>query len=98
MRIAPLADVKSRLSAYLETSRTEGPLVITKNGRPVGVLIVPEDDGDLERIVLARSPKFQAILARSRKSIEEEGALSEDEFWARVSRDTKKRARTRKTK
>ena len=96
MRIAPLADVKARLSAYLEESRTKGPLVITKNGRPVGVLIAPEDEGDLERIVLARSPRFQALLARSRRSIAEGKGLSEQEFWSQVEKRPTKPRRSRR--
>ncbi len=97
MRIAPLADVKARLSAYIEDSRTKGPLIITKNGRPVGVLIAPEDEGDLERLVLARSPQFQALLAKSRRSIAEGRGLTEKELWAQVSKDKAKRpARRRK--
>jgi len=41
MRIAPLADVKARLSAYLEECATEGPVIITRNGRAVAVLLAP---------------------------------------------------------
>ena len=33
MRIAPLADVKARLSAYLDECGIEGPVVITRNGK-----------------------------------------------------------------
>ena len=60
MRIAPLADVKARLSAYLDECGAEGPLVITRNGKAVAVLLVPFDDDDLERLMLGRSPRFQA--------------------------------------
>ncbi len=38
MRIAPIADVKARLSAYLHECGTEGPIVITRNGKAVAVL------------------------------------------------------------
>ena len=68
MRIAPLADVKARLSAYLDECGTEGPVVITRNGKPAAVLLVPYDDDDLERLMLARSPRFQALLNRSGKA------------------------------
>jgi hypothetical protein len=34
-------------------------------------LLVPFDDDDLERLMLGRSPRFQALLDRSRKSIKE---------------------------
>ena len=61
MRIAPLADVKARLSAYLDECGTQGPLVITRNGKAVAVLLVPNDDDDLERLILGRSPRFQGI-------------------------------------
>src|SRR5260370_42115619 len=92
MRIAPLADVKARLSAYLDECGDEGPLVITRNGKAVAVLLVPYDDDDLERLLLGRSPRFQALLNRSRQSIEEGKGLSEEEFWEVV----RKRARERK--
>jgi prevent-host-death family protein len=92
MRIAPLADVKARLSAYLDELGAEGPLVITRNGKPAAVLLVPYDEDDLERILLGRSPRFQALLDRSRKSIEEGKGLSEESFWEAV----RKRARERK--
>jgi prevent-host-death family protein len=96
MRIAPLADVKARLSAYLDECNASGPLVITRNGKAVAVLLVPVDDDDLERLVLARSPRFQAMLDRSRKSIKQGRALSEKEFWATVrnrARESKPAAR-----
>lgn len=81
MKIAPLADVKARLSAYLEQAETEGPVIITRNGKPVAVLIAPEDDDDLERLVLARSPRFLALLDKSRQSIQAGKGLAQAEFW-----------------
>jgi len=84
MRIAPLADVKARLSAYLERCEAEGPIVITRNGKAVALLLAPYDDDDLERLMLARSRRFQALLKRSRKSIKEGRGLSEREFWKAV--------------
>jgi prevent-host-death family protein len=92
MRIAPLADVKARLSAYVDECGADGPIVITRNGRAVAVLLVPNDDDDLERLLLERSPRFQAMLDRSRRSIEEGDGLSEEDFWKAV----RKRAQERK--
>ncbi len=91
MRIAPLADVKARLSAYVDECGTEGPIVITRNGKAVAVLLVPNDDDDLERILLGRSPRFQALLNRSRQSIEEGKGLSEKDFWRAVRKRAKER-------
>lgn len=84
MRIAPLADVKARLSAYLDECGAEGPVVITRNGKAAAVLLVPFDDDDLERLLLGRSPRFRAMLDRSRQSIKEGKGLSEKAFWEAV--------------
>ena len=92
MRIAPLADVKARLSAYVDECGAEGPVVITRNGKAAAVLLVPHDDDDLERLMLGRSPRFHALLDRSRSSIKEGKGLSEKVFWDAV----RKRAQERK--
>jgi len=86
MKIAPLADVKARLSAYLEQCEREGPIVITRNGKPVAVLLAPLNDDDLESLLLGRSPRFQALLKRSRQSIKTGKGLSSSDFWKVVSR------------
>lgn len=65
MRIAPVVEVKAKFSAYLETSK-EGPVVVTKNGKPVAVLLSVVDNDELERLLLVHSPKLQAILRKGR--------------------------------
>jgi len=96
MRIAPLADVKARLSAYLEECETEGPVIITRNGRAVAVLLTPVDDNDLENLILSRSPRFQAILDRSRQSLKAGKGLSRQEFWRAVAERGKKDRKARR--
>ena|SRR2546422_3810082 len=91
MKIAPLADVKARLSAYIEQSQREGPVVITRNGKAVAVLIAPVDDDDVENLVVARSPRLQKLLHKSRASIKAGRGLSSKEFSAALS---KRRGRT----
>ena len=102
MRIVPLADVKARLSAYLDECGAEGPVVITRNGKAAAVLLVPYDDDDLERLMLGRSPRFQALLDRSRQSIKEGKGLSEKAFWEAVRKRAQERkaaaAKARRTK
>jgi prevent-host-death family protein len=85
MIIAPLADVKARLSAYLDECSTRGPVIITRNGKAVAVLLAPADEEDLENLILSRSPRFQAILSKSRRSIEAGKGLTPNEFWEAVA-------------
>ena len=90
MKIVPLADAKARLSAYVDECMAEGPVIITRNGKPVAVLLAPTDEDDLDRLMLARSPKFQALLAKSRRSIAAGKGLPRDDFWKAVGRRGKK--------
>jgi len=84
MKIAPVADVKARLSANLEECETEGPVIITRNGKAMAVLLAPIDEEDLEQLVLSRSPRFQALLGKSRRSIAAGKRLPRNQFWKAV--------------
>jgi prevent-host-death family protein len=81
VKIVSLAEVKAKLSAYLDEAESSGPVVITRNGRAVAVLLAPSDEDDLERLLLSRSHRFRALLARSRASIESGRGVAHDEFW-----------------
>lgn len=93
MKIAPVAEVKARLSAYLDQCEAEGPIIITRNGKAVAVLVAPKNEEDLERLVLSRSPRFQALLERSRESIKAGRGLTSKEFWAASRARNRRRAR-----
>ena len=84
MKVASIADVKTHLSEYVNRAQTEGPIVITRNGRTAAVLIAPTDDDDLDWLLLSRSPRLRELLERSEKSIAEKGAIPSDEFWKKI--------------
>jgi prevent-host-death family protein len=95
MKIASVADVKARLSAYLKESES-GPVIVTRNGKAVAVLLAMTDEDELERLVLAHSPKFRALLDKSRRQIEETGGIPHERFWSEVEAET--RAHSAKSK
>lgn len=80
MRIASIADVKAKLSGYIKASKS-GPVVVTKNGKPVAVLLAMQDEDELERILMAYSPKLQRILERAEKQLLAGRGIKHDEFW-----------------
>ena len=88
MKIAPLAEVKAQQSAFIEECETQGPVVITRNGKAVAVLVAPADDNDLETLLLSHSPRFRHLLERSRASIKAGQGLSHDDFWQAVEERT----------
>ncbi len=83
MKIAPVAEVKARFSAYLKASQ-EGPIVVTKNGRPVAVLLAVADEDELERLILAHSPRFQALLDAAEDRIRKGQGIPHEDFWREV--------------
>jgi prevent-host-death family protein len=80
MKIASVADVKAHFSEFLRETRS-GPVIITKNGRPSAVLLPTENETELERLILAYSPRFREIIEQSKQSIETSGGLAHKEFW-----------------
>jgi len=83
MRIASVADVKARFSGYLKASK-QGPVVVTKNGKPVAMLLSITDEDEIERMLLAYSPRFQSILEIAERQIREGKGISHDDFWREI--------------
>src|SRR5271155_2764230 len=83
MKIASVADVKARLSSYLKATAA-GPVVITRNGKAVAVLLGVDDDEEWERLLLAHSRKLRAILDAADRRIDGGAGIGHDEFWQQV--------------
>jgi prevent-host-death family protein len=90
MKIASVAEVKAHLSSYLKASAT-GPVVVTRNGSAVAVLLGVSDDDELERLLLAHSPRLRAILDAADRRIDEGSGIGHDEFWQQVESASRSR-------
>ena len=93
MKIASIAEIKSRFSAFLEATQ-DGPVVVTRNGKPVAVLLNVSDEDELERLLLAYSPRFRSILELSRRQVLSGQGVGHEEFWETLestSRPTRKK-------
>ena len=93
MKIASVADVKTHLSEYLRAS-AERPVVVTRNGKAVAVLVAVSDDEELERLLMAHSPRLQAILGAARQRIQEGKGIPHETFWQQMENEdlTEKRS------
>ena len=91
MKIASVAHVKAKFSAYIKATG-EGPVIVTRNGKAVAAIIRISDDDDLERLALAHSPKLRAILSAARGRIAAGESIPHDRLWQSV------RSRPRKAK
>ncbi|MBI2434652.1 MAG: type II toxin-antitoxin system Phd/YefM family antitoxin [Candidatus Hydrogenedentes bacterium] len=68
MTAVPVEEANNRLNEIVENVEAF-PTVLTRNGRPVDVLIAVEDEEEIERLVLGYSPKFLRILELASKQI-----------------------------
>lgn len=69
MQQVSLEDVSERLAVYLDQLKTGGPLVITRDGQPVAVLMTPDEAG------------LSALQSESAGPMADEERLEED-TWA----------------
>jgi prevent-host-death family protein len=83
VKTASVAEVKARLSSYLKASE-KGPVVVTRNGKAVAVLLGVEDDEELDRLLLAHSRKLRAVLDAADRRIDAGAGIGHDEFWQQV--------------
>jgi prevent-host-death family protein len=99
MKIASVAEVKSQFSAFLKASEG-GPVVVTRNGRAVAVIVGVQEEDEIERLLMAYSPHLRSILDRSRQQFREGQWLEEREFWSQFDRpqSTRKSAKKRRQK
>ncbi|MBI3799001.1 MAG: type II toxin-antitoxin system Phd/YefM family antitoxin [Deltaproteobacteria bacterium] len=83
MKIVPATEVKDHFSNYLDACK-EGPIIVTQRDRPVAVLVsVPEGD-ELERLVLAHTPRIRRLLAAAERRIRRTGGIKHKDFWKAV--------------
>lgn len=77
----PLSEVKDDLSRYLREAETT-EIVITRHGKPAGVLIGFETDDDWFDYKLENDPRFLRHVQEARQSLREgQGVKWEDIDW-----------------
>ena len=87
MKIAPIAEIKAKFSSFVKASEEE-PVIVTKNGKPVAVLLAISDEDELERLLLAHSKKFRALLEAAEQRIQETGGIRHEDFWKAIEAET----------
>ena len=94
MKVASVADVKAHFSAFLKASE-QGPVIVTRKGKPVAVLLAAGDEEELERLVMAHSPKLQAILEAARQRFRAGAGIPHETFWQEVETENASRSKKR---
>ena len=79
MKTAAFADVKDRLSKFLREAEHE-QIVITRHGRPAGVLIGFETEDDWFEYKLENDPRFLKRVAEARADLRSGKGVSWDDI------------------
>ena len=87
MKIAPLAEVKDKFSAYVDSCQ-DSLVIITRRGKPVAYLAPIRDEEDLDSILLAHHPRFRRLLEAATKRHQQGESLSSEDFWVELERRT----------
>ena len=82
MQTIEITDATQPLAEYARRVDT-GPIVVTVHGRPIAMVVAVEN-ADLETITLSQSPRFLAIIERSRERQQREGGLASAELRQRL--------------
>jgi PHD/YefM family antitoxin component YafN of YafNO toxin-antitoxin module len=80
VRAASVKEMESDFAFYLKASE-EGPVVVTRSGKPVAVLLRTAGPDDLERLLMGHSPKLQSILEAARKRFRAGAGIPHQTFW-----------------
>src|SRR2546429_4382810 len=79
MKTASTAKMAAQFHEYLEASRKQ-PVLITRNGKPVAVLLAIHDKAEAEQLA-GRSRSLRCIFEQAHEQIRKEGVIPHDEFW-----------------
>jgi prevent-host-death family protein len=88
MKIAPVAEVKAQFSAFVKASE-DSPVIVTRNGKPVAVLVGVSDEDEIERLVFAYSKNIRALLDAAEQRIRATGGIKHDDLWRQVDEDAR---------
>ena len=75
MKTLDVAEATGSLETHARSLRG-GPVIVTKNGKPLMVLVPVEKGADVESVSLSMNPEFIAMIERSRATYKPGRGLS----------------------
>jgi prevent-host-death family protein len=76
-------EVRAQFDAYLKAT-AKGPVVVTRNAKPVAVLLSVKDRDEIERMAMSRSKKLRKILQKSQAQIKKGKGIPHEQFWREI--------------
>ena len=84
MKTASAAQIAAHFHDYLEASRRQ-PVLVTRNGKPVAVLVAVQDKAEAEQLAVGRLRSLRSIFAEAHEQIEKGGGFPMSSSGSRSS-------------
>lgn len=91
MKTATAARLSAEFDQFLDETR-EQPVLITRNGKPVALLVAVKDKAEAERLA-TRSRTLRSVFEESQARVQQSGAIPHDQFWRDVEPPPRRRKR-----
>jgi prevent-host-death family protein len=85
MKTASAAKIAADFNEYLDASRDQ-PVLITRNGKAVAMLLAVQDKADAEQIAVRRR-SLRSIFQEAHEQIEKGGGIPHDQFWREMEQN-----------
>src|SRR5439155_24511203 len=79
VKTASAAKIAAQFNDYLEASR-EQPVLITRNGKPVAMLLAVQDKAEAERLAAGHSRTLRSIFEEAHEQLQQGGGVPHDQF------------------
>ena len=85
MKTASVAKMAAQFGDFLEASR-EQPVLVTRNGKPVAILLAVQDKAEAEHLASSRSRSLRSVFQESHRQLQRAPGISHDKFWREVEK------------
>jgi prevent-host-death family protein len=96
MKTVSAAKLAAQFNDYLKASRQE-PVLVTRNGKPVAVLLAIQHKAQAEQVARGRSRSLRSIFEEAHEQLQKGAGIPHDQFWRELeqSRRAKRTAPAR---
>jgi prevent-host-death family protein len=95
VKVASVTEIGADFAGFLKASE-QGPVVVTRHGKPVAVLLRTASQDDLERLLMGHSRNLQSILEAARKRFRAGAGIPHETFWKEVKAENAGRIKKRR--
>ncbi len=84
MKSASVRQVAAQFNEFLEASQ-EQPVLVTRNGKPVAVLMSVRNKAEAERLAAGPPRSLRSVFQEAHEQLKQGKGIPHEEFWEQVA-------------